>query len=265
MRSSEISISNLFSPQSYNNLLNIFVNQSDGLIWNTIDKFGMFYKMSLPFIVIGGVKILSITVKSIQERVFDNKVFIFLGMMSSLVTCLLVANLNVNKSNSLHFFTLILLTLGIKEIFVIFKDHLIIRQSILCGYILSFALFFLFYFGGYNGQISSTFRYGLQGAVEYVKENNLNNICVDKSAYYPQILFYDETPTDVFIDTVKYSNYPSAFLDVESFGKYKFGIDYNNLQAGETYIAKYDTENIFIDSNYKVVNFGEYLVAFKSK
>lgn len=265
MRSSEISISNLFSRQSYNNLFNVFINQNDGLIWNSTSEFGMFYKISIPFIIVGAVKITSISVKAIQKRIFDYKVFIVLGMISSILTCLLIANINVNKSNSLHFFTLILLTIGMKETLIILKNHSIIQKSILCSYMLSFLFFCSYYFGSYNDQISNSFRYGLQGAVEYVKDNNLDDICVDSSAYYPQILFYDQTPTDIFINTVKYTNYPSAFLDVEKFGKYEFGIDYNNLETDKVYIAKADNKKIFINENYKVVNFEEYLVAFKNK
>lgn len=150
MRNSEISIKNLFLPQSYYNFFNVFLNQSDGLIWNSTDQFGLFYKISLPFIIIGAVKTISKTVKSIQKRIFAYETFILLGMLSSILTCLLIANLNVNKANSLHFFTLILLTIGIKETFVIFKNHLVVPKAILFSYAVFFIFFSLFYSGFYN-------------------------------------------------------------------------------------------------------------------
>lgn len=265
MRSSEISINNLFLPQSYYNFFNVFLNQSDGLIWNSTDKFGLFYKISSPFIIIGAIKIITTTVKSTQKRVFTYEAFIVLGMLSSILTCLLIANLNVNKSNSLHFFTLILLTVGIKETFVIFKNYLIVPKAIVCIYALFFIFFSSFYFGSYNEQISNSFRYGVQDAVKYVKNHNYDNICVDSSIYYPQILFYDQTPNDVFKKTVKYSNYPSAFLNVKEFGNYKFGIDYYNLEDDKVYITSNDKKDVFISNGYNVVEFKNYLVASKIK
>ena len=263
MRSSEISIKNLFLPQSYYNFLNVFLNQNDGLIWNATNQFGMFYKISLPFIIIGAVKIISKTIKS-PKKIFNYETFILLGMLSSILTCLLIANLNINKANSLHFFTLILLTIGMKETFVIFKNHLIVPKAVLFSYALFFILFSSFYFGDYNKQISSNFRCGVQAAVEYVKEQDYINICVDSSVFYPQVLFFDQTPNDVFRNTVKYSNYPSAFLNVEEFGNYEFGIDYSNLKDDKVYIAKNDKNTVFISKGYNVVEFENYLVASKN-
>ncbi len=262
MRDSEISIKNLFSAQSYANLLHILLNQNDGLLWNSTRQFGLFYQISFPFVLIGAAKMIFVTAKSIAKRTFAYEALIVFGMLSSVFTCLLIANLNVNKSNSLHFFTLILLTVGIKETFGILKSRFIAPAVILCSYALLFLFFSFFYFGSYNRQISGSFRYGVQGAVEYVNKQNYDSVCVDSSIYYSQILFFDQTPHDVFRTTVQYSNYPSAFLNVEQFGKYKFGIDYDHLEAGQVYIAKADQSDSFVRKNFQVVHFEEYIVAF---
>lgn len=57
MRSSEVSLKNLFLPETYYNFFRIFLKQEDGLIWNTPGEFGLFYGFSLPFILLGGVKL----------------------------------------------------------------------------------------------------------------------------------------------------------------------------------------------------------------
>ncbi len=150
MRNYEISHHNLVSWESYRNLLNILWHQNDGLIWNTTSEFGMYYKFSLPFILLGGVKVFSIALKNTWKKVFCYESILCIGLVSSIFTCLLISNLNVNKANSLHFFILILLTLGIEEIFIICRKYLLINKAIIAAYGLSLVYFISFYFSSYN-------------------------------------------------------------------------------------------------------------------
>ncbi len=265
MRESEISLKNLFLPESYNNLFNILIKQNDGLIWNSTEDFGLFYKLSLPFAIIGAVRLAATAIKAIRNKSLDYRVFVLLGLTASIFTCLLLSGLNVNKANSLHFYILTLISIGVNEIFVLLKSHRIIKASIICSYLVYFIFFCSFYFGSYNRQISGEFRNGLQSAVEYVKENKRKAVCVDSSVYHSQILFFDQTPTDVFISTVKYSNYPSSYLSAAEFGNYSFGIDYNNLESSKTYIAKAEQKARFTDLGFTVVSFDEYIIAYKQE
>lgn len=262
IRLSEISISNLFLPKTYYNLFNILINQHDGLIWNSIFDFGLFYKISLPFIILGAVKITSVALCQIKLKKFCIEVIFLLGMSCSLFTCLLIENLNVNKANSLHFYTLIMLTIGIKEAFSIFKKYIIIKKTILFSYAAAFIFFFSFYLSDYNNQISYDFRSGLEDAVQFAKQIP-SDICLDSSIYYSQILFYDQTPTDVFLNTVEYSNYPSAFLHVKKFSNYEFGIDLENLDPEKVYIITNDMEYVFLKADFKTETFENYSVAYK--
>lgn len=264
MRSSEISINNLLLPKSYYNLFNILINQQDGLDWNSTYEFGLFYKISLPFIILGAVKITVTSLHKIKAKEFCFEVIILLGMICSIFTCLLIENLNVNKANSLHFFTLILLTIGIKEIFILLQKHIIIPKAILLSYAISFMFFFSFYLSDYNNSVSYSFRSGLESAVQYAKQKQ-SDICLDSSIYYPQILFYDQTPTDVFLDTVKYSNYPSAFLNAEKFNNFEFGINLENLNSEKVYIIKNNMEDIFLKQGYKIESFENYSVAYMNR
>lgn len=263
MRDSEISINNLFSAQSYNNFLNVFLKQYDGLIWNSSLDFGLFYMLSIPFIIIGGVKAAVATFKNISAKKFCYESFIFFGAIASTIICLCISNLNVNKSNSLHFFTLTLLALGINEVFNIFKNHCVIKRAIICGYAILFVFFSSFYFGAYKEQISQPFNSGVEEAVEFAKSHNLSDVAVDSSIYYPQILFFDKTPTTVFLNTVEYTNYPSAFLQVKKFDKYTFGVDYNMIDSNKSYIFPKDKSNMFLSKGYKVQTFENFSVAYK--
>ncbi|HHU79503.1 MAG: ArnT family glycosyltransferase [Caldicoprobacterales bacterium] len=265
MRDYEISLRNMVSWKSYHNLINILWHQNDGLYWNAIPEFGLFYKFSLPFMLLGGVRIFASSLKNARKKEFCYEGIICLGAVCSILTCLLISNLNINKANTLHFFMLIMLTLGIEKAFNIFRDYSLIRKSIIAAYGLAFVFFLSFYFGSYNQQISYAFRAGVEESVAYIKNMEFTDVCVDSSIYYPQIMFFDQTPNDVYRKTVKYTNYPSAFLNVSEFGKYKFGIDYENLPAHEAYIIDKNKEEIFASLGYKVVGFGNFSVAHESQ
>ena len=261
MRDSEISLGNLFSWESYQSLLNIIWHQNDRLIWNASSDYGLFYKFSLPFILMGGVKLSAKAVKSFRSKAFGYEAILLLGMVCSIFTCLIISRLNINKANSLHFYMLILLAIGIEEVFVICHKYPLIDKAIIAGYAIIFVFFMSYYFGSYNDQISYTFREGVDDAVAYVNNENFTDVAVDSSIYFPQILFFDQTPHDEYRETVKYTNYPSAFLNVEEFGKYKFGIDYDNIAQHEAYIIKNNQEHIFSALGYHVVRFKNYSVA----
>lgn len=265
MRDSEVSLRNLFSWNSLYSLLSILWRQNDGLIWNASSDYGLFYKFSLPFILLGGVRLASNALKNIRNKAFGYEEILLLGMLSSILTCLVISRININKANSLHFYLLILLTLGIEEVFLIFQKYTLVSKAIIVGYAITFIFFLSFYFGEYNNQISYSFREGIEDAVAYVNDENFINVGVDSSIYYSQILFFDQTPHVEFMETVEYTNYPSAFLDVEKFGKYKFGIDYDNLVQHEAYIISSNREEIFTKLGYNVVRFQNYSVVYESK
>jgi len=70
MRDSEVTFKNLISPQAYENFFKVFLKQNDGLIWNSTDDFGLFYKLSVPFIILGAAKIACKAWEKIRSKVF---------------------------------------------------------------------------------------------------------------------------------------------------------------------------------------------------
>ena len=82
--------------------------------------------------------------------------------------------------------------------------------------------------------------------------------------YYPQLLFYDQTNTLEFLETVEYRNYPAAFLSAKSFTKYTFGIDAKG-DYDAYIIANRDSQKFqFSEANgYTIVEFEEFAVAYR--
>ena len=61
---------------------------------------------------------------------------------------------------------------------------------------------------------------------------------------------------------MEYSNYPSPYLSVSSFGRYTFGVDVNNLEPNTAYILHVSSYDAFRNAGYTVEEFGLYGVAY---
>ncbi len=263
MRDQEIKFSNIFNAESYYNLLNLMIKQNDGLAHNSTE-FGLFYRFSVPFIFAGmGILILNF-VRNIRQKQYSGETLLLIALVSALVASLTLGGININRVNALHINLAICITFGLSGMFGCFKRFKTLVRIFAGFYIVSTVFFGSYYFSRYNGDIQDDFRKGAGEAVAFVKEQGFEKINVDYSMYYPQLLFYDQTPTDEFLETVKYSNYPAAFLSAKSFTKYTFGINiYGDYDA--FIIANRDSEKYkFNQTNgYTIVEFDEFAVVYR--
>ena len=205
----------------------------------------MFYKISSPFIALGFISLAVNAFRKIRERKFSGEFIVLLGTISSLLACVMLTHVNVNRINSIHIYTVILLAYGLYTLYEFAKDlpsintKYVARTTFVLVFIcmtFSFYSFTNFYFNDYNQNIAGTFNDGLEEAVEYVNDKDFKNIYVDSSAFFPQILFFDKTPTPEYIETVEFSYYPAAFVGVKSFTKYTFGGSYTGELPYDAYI-----------------------------
>ena len=263
MRDSEISTKNLIDPNCWKSFWNVFYKQNDGLPWNSVGDFGMFGFISVPFLLLGIGKLIGVSVQKIKERIFSYELLILLAAFASAVCCLMLNSPNINRINSLHFYTLIFIAVGIGEAISWVKSGKYLKYAIAVGYFFVFFSFCGTYYGAYNDQIGEYFNYGAGECIQYVKTLDVDSCAVDSSIFYSQVLFYDQTPVDEYIETVEYTNYPAAYLSVSSFAEYDFGVDYYNVGEYDAYIVKNDDADRFADAGYMVKLFGNYAVAYK--
>ena len=258
MRASELSLENLLRPEIYQNFINVIFKQYDGLPWNSTEEFGLFYKLSLPFAVIGICRVCGLAWEKLRKKIFSCELLFIIAALCSVLCCLMVSNLNVNRANMLHFFTLIFIAAGISEACSWFKKGQYFKHAVVLGYAICFMCFVVYYFGSYNDTIGWYFKDGVGETVTYLNSVGCDDICVDSSVYHSQILFYDETPVYEYLETVEYSDRNAAYRNAERFGKYTFGIDYYNLDAHDAYIVPADQTENFSSEEYEVSVFGNY-------
>ena len=263
MRDSEIKFSNIFDGESYYNLLNLLIKQSDGLEHNSTE-FGLFYRFSVPFIFVGMAILLVDFVRSVRKKVYNEETFLLVALVSALLVSLMLAGININRINGVHIPLLICITIGLSRLFDYFKNAKMLVRVVAFFYAVALIFFGSYYFTRYNDDIQDNFRHGAGEAVAFVKEQGFEKVNVDTSMYYPQLLFYDQTNTLEFLETVEYRNYPAAFLSAKSFTKYTFGIDAKG-DYDAYIIANRDSQKYqFSEANgYTVVEFEEFAVAYR--
>ncbi len=262
MRESEIAVRNLISPEAYKKVLDLIVLQDDGLPWNTPADFGMFYNWTMPFAVIGLVYLLQTVFNQRKAKNGSAAVLLLIGFLCSFVVCVMISGLNINKSNTLHVYTLVLIAVGLARVFNLLCNHAVLKYALVAGLAIHFCWFSSFYFGAYQKSLAVDFKTGLGDAVDFAKTLECQEICVDPSIYHSQILFYDKTPLPEYLETVEFKNYPAAYLQTDGFGKYNFNVNYDKLNEHSAYIVPLQNQNYFSANGYSVEIFDNFIVAY---
>lgn len=189
-RGGEISLSHIFenlyiiiSLISFDNP-NIFGRQ---LFYNSIPYFGTVYYFSILFFVIGLVSSFKVCLRSIKYHEFSINT-IFVSWFLSVLTCqFLILEPNINKANAAFIPILFFITEGI----VIVGQHtktIIIGIAIL--YLISFFLFFNYYFYQYNSDSKNLIGFATDyvDAVRNSKNmNGANKVILNNIAAAPYI------------------------------------------------------------------------------
>ena len=263
MREGEFSPENLLKLESYQRFLEVFAGQNDNLPWNSTPEFGLYYPFSLPLMLLGGSALAGRAWAGWKARTFTWAGVVAVQTVAVTLVCLMLGEgLNVNKGNSLHFLLLILLALGLDQVWSLCRNHPPVPGGVAAGYALAFAGFVCLYFGGWNEQIGGYFHAGLEQAVAYVKAQGFTDVCVDDQVTHAQILFFDQTPQPEYAATVEYANYPAAYLRVTRFGRYTFADPLSSLGEHQAYIAPAGEGEAFAAQGYAVEVFDGYAVAY---
>lgn len=261
MRNDSIGLHNLISPATYNSFLSILFKQTDGGALNTIPEFGLFYHISIPFMVLGAVKWIKL-ICSTDAKQHPYIVIAGIAFAAAVFTSLLITDMNINRINYLHMYLAISVAVGLRQVCSWLKNYSLLKQSLAVLFTLQFLWFSAYYFSSYNTNVAYSFLPQLDQAVAYAKEDHGKLIVLDEAIHYPRILFYDKTPVQDFLDTVEYENYPSPFLNVNRFTRFQFGIDYGRLERDKVYLSFKEYSSEFRSAGFTVTDFGQLIVAY---
>lgn len=256
-------ITSIFSKDFINNSilnlsegLKILLFQTDNLPWNAIDKYGIIYKFSIIFTVIG-------IINGFIKNKFINVKYNYIFNIAFIVSIILMAicEPNINRINILWIPIIYYTIVGI-YIVLNFDKRMIMPIVIL--YLLSFSMFEIDY-SKENFDNYATFEANLQDVIEYTSRIEHKKIYITNEIKEPYIyvLFYTKYNTNDFINTVKYYNEGQEFEQVKSFGNYCFkNIDDIQKPKENVYIINKNSLNNYIinKEEWNVVEFEKYLV-----
>jgi hypothetical protein len=254
MRSGELSFRHI--PENLRNLFTILWKQSDGLPWNYAGPFGLLYPLSVPFALLG---LLSLLARRVRSRDFDPMALMLFQLLVALLLGALVS-VNVNRVNIL-FPPLIFLTAeGISRFCERFRVRLL--PLLLAAYLLCFGLFARYYFTDYKASLRTSFAWGLEDALAAAERHD-GTIVLSGDVYYPDVLFYAQTDPDVFRATVRYQNYPAAFLRAASFDRFRFGLDGAPEDGCVYLLSPWSDTSVFTEADYETERYGFYTLAYR--
>ena len=186
-----------------------------------------------------------------------------LGALCAVLIGLMFYDVGINRINALHFYTLIFITVGVDELVRLCRKARVVPALVAAAYACCFLAFAGVYFTSYNDEIALYFRQGVGQAVAFVKQQGFDQVAVDDSVYYSQILFYDQTPHEVYAASVDYAGGSASFLDVDGFGRYTFGIDYGALEEDTAYLIPAGRAGELTAAGYQTAVFDGYAVAWQ--
>jgi hypothetical protein len=261
MRESDISI----WDKRYNlsTMLSVIIKQNDGLYWNAAPEYGLYYKWALPFAVIGLFHCVYKAFVSVVKRRYIPEVMLIFQFICALVLGCLI-EININRINCIHIPMISFIVIGIYTILnFVGKYFKHVWKLAAAALSVCFICFISFYFTEYRTQISASFEEGVGDAVVRAMElsNDAEPVHIDSYINYAKILYYSKIPADVYRDTVVYTNYPSAYLSLSSFGNFIYELPDTSEDC--IYVVAERNIDDFLNAGWTVEQYGHSAVAYK--
>ena len=257
MRGGEFSLSRI--PARAARLLDLLRQQGDGLPWNGTERFGLFYYGTLPLALAGLAWAVREAWEGLSLRQIRPAALLLIQLAAGLLQGLTI-DANVNRVNSLWIPVVLLAGLGVWVLCGRLDPRTLAVPLLI--YAALFVRFAGYYFTDYAQETRSHFGAGLEQAVDAALSRP-GEIRVDRGANYARVLFYSGQEPGEYRDTVRYTNYPSPFLDVEGFGRFRFLTGPEEPDRACVYVVEQGPRaETLRDAGFAVENFDCWAVAY---
>lgn len=142
-RGSEIAIGNIIDNLNIFKILLI----GDDMMYNVPKEFGALYYISIPFFVVGLIKIVSNTITAIRKRKWDFDVIVLIQFLSVFICMMIIVEPKVNKANAIYIPMIYMVAIGIIEIC---QHSGKILAFVFILYTICFGFFIHYYFTQFN-------------------------------------------------------------------------------------------------------------------
>lgn len=259
--------------QLYNrvhDLAYILICQNDTQMWNAYLPYGMFYIYSLPIIFIGVWRVFVRLIKDFKEKQFSYA-FMLVTYTSIATVLVLLQAVSIIRANYLELTLLFYWAIGVNWLFGLLKGY--VGKGLVAIYVISFVLFLISYFNGFQDRISLRQVAGsgeaIEDALSMVETGEYRKICLEEEIRHARVLFYTKYDPNEYMSSVKWANYPDKYLVSESFGPFVWEDVYKNGAKDDyIYILRLYRDqypDFFPDNGFEVKQYGSVWMAYKSR
>ncbi len=209
--------------------LRLLLTESDGIAYNVVEPYGVFYRCALLLAAAGLVVMRA-------RREWHYEIALLLLWLGAAAAVALVSAVNINRFNIMF---LPLLILGARGLHQLQGLHRALGPLTTLGLLAAFSAFTIAYHGeSYRKVADFKFQYGLIPALAWAQARTAGPICVTDKINMPYIyaLFTDPLEPARFLDSVKYVDEAEPLRRVASFGRYTFGVKACAALADPTYV-----------------------------
>ena len=247
-------------------LFHILVRQNDGWLSNMIPQYGLFYLFT-PLLMLLGLWCMGLAMRQGSQQKRFSLAFL---VLVQIVIGLGYAAMFYSFSNRVSFLFMPLMIAVVFGMTVLMRYKQLV-YAVLLLYLGSFIGFAHTYFTRYNQMLAQSgylyqFSYGIKEAIAAAQDLHAKSgaeiYFLEEPYLYAKVLFLGQVPPEAYRQSVRWYNYPDAFLQARSFLYYHFenSVDFNALPSGVIYVAHQNRQAYFADMPYK--RFGNYIVAF---
>ncbi len=199
--------------ENFKELMKLLVVQHDYLPWNAIPLHGMFYLISIIFLVMGII----LAIKKYRKNIFTQIINIW--MIASLILGLFV-EININRVNVIMIPCIYYIVLGI---YFLMSQHKILKICITLIYAILFG-FFIKDYCMMDSANQNTFASGMKEVVEYCRNADSDRVycAIYNNEPFMYFLFHNEFDVNRYRETVQYRSEEGTFRNIKAFDKYNF-------------------------------------------
>lgn len=213
--------------------LRILILQDDGLEWNAIPQFGMFYIVSIVFFVIG----VKVCLSKYRDNVYNQIMNIW---MLAAIVLVAFCEANINRINIIMIPCIYYIAVGIYEFLNKYK------VATLCVCVIYIVLFveFMYVYVHKDYNEYYTFEAGVEDVVDYCNSLDADVIYCKYSFKEPFIyfMFYGQADVHEYLETVQYYEEGRTFDNIKSFGKFRFYLP-GEVEENSVIIVPKDAES----------------------
>lgn len=262
MRQGELSIRHI--GDNLQNLFHILYRQNDGLYTNAPNEYGLYYRWTPLWGILGFGWCLRNIWCSFRKRVYDPVVLLMVPFLGAVILGS-VNYVDISRINCIFLPIILFITMGMILPLRWIDGHIRYARHLCWVPVVIFLLLCFndyrkFYFRTYGPNLGVIYQDGLGEAVERAMELAEDDTEIYVDFAFSKILFYSRLPVTEYLETVQYGNCALEFIEVNSCGQFHFG--FQEPAPGNIYIIDSGDGGKFLENGWQVEEYGYTAVAY---